>query len=127
MGFKVLGPRQAASANFPVLLNQELTIHTPDGLALSSGKRGESGTGTCLMTEAEFQSLHPYPEASDKPWVSLSTDVWLFPPCCSRSQAKIHQISLEATEILSVLFFFKAQQTWIRVEMDSSSPGTLTL
>lgn len=22
------------------------------------------------MTEAEFQSLRPYPEASDKPWVS---------------------------------------------------------
>lgn len=70
MGFKVLGSLQAASANFPVLLNQELTVHTPDGLALSSGKRGEPGTGRCLMTEAEFQSLHLYPEASDKPWVS---------------------------------------------------------
>lgn len=70
MGFKVLGPLQAASANFPALLNQELTEHTPHGLALSSGKRGESGTGRCLMTEAEFHSLNPYPEASDKMWVS---------------------------------------------------------
>lgn len=78
------------------------------------------------MTEAEFQSFIPtrrpqrsrgYPHRC----VAISS-------CCSRSQAKIHQISPEATEILSVLsFFLKAQQTWIGAEMDSSSPGTLTL
>lgn len=67
------------------------------------------------MTEAEFQSFIPtrrpqrsrgYPHRC----VAISS-------CCSRSQAKIHQISPEATEILSVLsFFFKstANLDWSR-------------
>lgn len=42
MDFKVLRPLlQAASATIPVLLNQELTVHTRNGLALSSGARSE--------------------------------------------------------------------------------------
>lgn len=59
------------------------------------------------MIEAEFHSLCAYLEASDKE-VGVSTDMWLsLPPSPrSRSRAKIHQISLEAAEILSVLFFF---------------------
>lgn len=54
MGFKVLGPLQAASAAFPVFLNQEPTVHPDDGLALGSGGEDEA-LGGCLMTEAEFQ------------------------------------------------------------------------
>lgn len=42
MGSKVLGPLQAASATFPVLLNQEPTVHTADGLALGSGGEDEA-------------------------------------------------------------------------------------
>lgn len=80
MGFKMLGPLQTASANVPVLLHQELTVHTPDGLALGSGGRGSMRHwGGCLMIEAEFHSLCAYLEASDKE-VGVSTDMWLSLP-----------------------------------------------
>lgn len=61
-----------------------------------------------------------------KKWVSPQICGYPSPPSPrSRSRAKIHQISLEAAEILSVLFFFKgekkkAQQAWIRAETEST-------
>lgn len=111
MGSKVLGPLQAASATFSVLLNQEPTVHTADGLALDS--RGEDGAlGGCLMIEAEFHNLRALLEASEA--ADASTDVWLLPPPVV--QARLRASDPPRSHLDSVCTL---AQAWIRAETEA--------